>query len=65
MSTTAKDYIVLKATAKPFINLLWGGTLLMGLGLCLSIRQRRTAKAAKVTAPATGRAGAARPQAVA
>nr|GFC24970.1 hypothetical protein [Tanacetum cinerariifolium] len=25
VSTTAKDYIVLKATEKPFINLLWGG----------------------------------------
>jgi cytochrome c-type biogenesis protein CcmF len=65
VSTTAKDYIVLKATEKPFINLLWGGTLLMGLGLCISIRQRRTAKAAPVAKPATGRAGAARPQAVA
>jgi cytochrome c-type biogenesis protein CcmF len=65
VSTTAKDYIVLKATAKPFINLLWGGTLLMGFGLLLSMRQRRTAKAAAAAAPATGRAGAVRPQAVA
>jgi cytochrome c-type biogenesis protein CcmF len=65
VSTTAKDYIVLQATEKPFINLLWGGTLLMGLGLGLSVRQRRTAKAKPETAPTKGRAGAARPQAVA
>ena len=65
VSTTAKDYIVLQATEKPFINLLWGGTLLMGLGLSLSIRQRRTAKTKPEAKAAQGRAGAARPQAVA
>jgi cytochrome c-type biogenesis protein CcmF len=65
VSSTAKDYIVLQATEKPFINLLWGGTLLMGLGLGLSVRQRRTAKATPEKRPAQGRAGAARPQAVA
>jgi cytochrome c-type biogenesis protein CcmF len=65
VSTTAKDYIVLQATEKPFINLLWGGTLLMGLGLGLSVRQRRTAKATPAAKATQGRAGAARPQAVA
>jgi cytochrome c-type biogenesis protein CcmF len=65
VSTTAKDYIVLKATEKPFINLLWGGTLLMGLGLAMSVRQRRTAKTKSAPVTRTGRAGAARPQAVA
>jgi cytochrome c-type biogenesis protein CcmF len=65
VSTTAKDYIVMQATAKPFINLLWGGTLLMGLGLTLSIRQRRTAKAKPEAKATQGRAGATRPQAVA
>jgi len=66
VSTTAKDYIILKATEKPFINLLWGGTLLMGFGLILSMRQRRTARAiAPAPAATKGRAGAARPQAVA
>lgn len=65
ISTTAKDYIVLKATEKPFINLLWGGTLLMGFGLLLSIRQRRTAKKQPAAVPTAGRAGASRPQAVA
>jgi cytochrome c-type biogenesis protein CcmF len=65
ISTTGKDYIILKATEKPFINLLWGGTLLMGLGLVLSMRQRKASRAAaSATAPA-GRAGATRPQAVA
>jgi cytochrome c-type biogenesis protein CcmF len=66
ISTTAKDYIILKATEKPFINLLWGGTLLMGFGLILSMRQRRTVRAAAQAPTANkGRAGAARPQAVA
>ncbi|WP_223651663.1 cytochrome c biogenesis protein CcsA [Hymenobacter psoromatis] len=66
VATTGKDYIILKATEKPFINLLWGGTLLMGFGLVLSMRQRRAARAAAPTPAArSGRAGAARPQAVA
>jgi len=66
ISTTGKDYIILKATEKPFINLLWGGTLLMGFGLVLSMRQRRAARAeAPVPTPRSGRAGAVRPQAVA
>ena len=39
--TTQKDYIILKAMEKPFINLLWSGTLLMAIGFGLSLRQRR------------------------
>ncbi|GAB3304530.1 cytochrome c biogenesis protein CcsA [Hymenobacter humi] len=39
-STTQKDYVILKAMEKPFINLLWSGTLLMALGFGLSVRQR-------------------------
>jgi cytochrome c-type biogenesis protein CcmF len=61
ISTTGKDYIILKATEKPFINLLWGGTLLMGFGLVLSMRQRKAARAVAATKPA-GRTGAARQQ---
>ncbi|WP_317172145.1 hypothetical protein [Hymenobacter sp. BRD67] len=64
ISTTGKDYIILKATEKPFINLLWGGTLLMGFGLVLSMRQRRSARAVPAAEPA-GRPGAARPQVLA
>jgi cytochrome c-type biogenesis protein CcmF len=52
VSTAPKDYIILKATEKPFINLLWGGTLLMGLGLLLSMRQRRTAARLATQEPA-------------
>jgi cytochrome c-type biogenesis protein CcmF len=44
VSTTQKDYIILKAMEKPFINLLWSGTLLMALGFGLSLRQRRGGK---------------------
>ena len=40
VSTTQKDYVILKAMEKPFINLLWSGTLLMALGFALSLRQR-------------------------
>ena len=40
VSTTQKDYVILKAMEKPFINLLWSGTLLMALGFGLSLRQR-------------------------
>jgi cytochrome c-type biogenesis protein CcmF len=38
VSTTQKDYIILKAVEKPFINLLWSGTLLMALGFGLALR---------------------------
>jgi cytochrome c-type biogenesis protein CcmF len=40
VSTTQKDYIILKAMEKPFINLLWSGTLLMGLGFGMAVYQR-------------------------
>ena len=40
VSTTQKDYVILKAMEKPFINLLWSGTLLMAIGFGLSVRQR-------------------------
>ncbi|GAA4389721.1 cytochrome c biogenesis protein CcsA [Hymenobacter koreensis] len=40
VSTTQKDYIILKAMEKPFINLLWSGTLLMGLGFGMAVWQR-------------------------
>ncbi|RYU80791.1 cytochrome c biogenesis protein CcsA [Hymenobacter persicinus] len=41
VSTTQKDYIILKATEKPFINLLWSGTLLMALGFGMAIAKHR------------------------
>ncbi|MET4108761.1 cytochrome c biogenesis protein CcsA [Hymenobacter sp. UYP22] len=41
VSTTQKDYIILKAVEKPFINLLWSGTLLMALGFGMAIYKRR------------------------
>ena len=34
------DYIILKAIEFPYINLLWGGTLIMIFGFTLSIFQR-------------------------
>ena len=54
VSTAQKDYIILKAAEKPFINLLWSGTLLMALGFGLGLRERRGKRAAgaSLAAPA-------------
>ena len=41
-NTTPKDYIVLKAIEKPFINLLWLGTVLLMIGFCIAIYRRYT-----------------------
>ncbi|RFP63586.1 cytochrome C biogenesis protein [Hymenobacter lapidiphilus] len=55
VSTTQKDYIILKAVEKPFINLLWSGTLLMALGFAMAIyRRRREKEAPAVPAPEAG-----------
>ena len=51
VSTTQKDYVILKAMEKPFINLLWSGTLLMALGFGLSVRQRGGKGAVAETEP--------------
>ncbi|MBF9224156.1 cytochrome c biogenesis protein CcsA [Hymenobacter ruricola] len=70
VSTTQKDYVILKAMEKPFINLLWSGTLLMALGFGLSVRQRggrgAVASEAAPETEASAEAGsrAARPQPV-
>ncbi|MBC6992435.1 MULTISPECIES: cytochrome c biogenesis protein CcsA [Hymenobacter] len=58
VSTTQKDYIILKAMQKPFINLLWSGTLLMAVGFGMAIvRRRREARetVAAIPEPATAR----------
>jgi cytochrome c-type biogenesis protein CcmF len=34
------EYIILKAIEFPYINLLWGGTVIMVFGFCLAIIQR-------------------------
>ncbi|MBD2716047.1 cytochrome c biogenesis protein CcsA [Microvirga sp. STR05] len=46
ISTTQKDYIILKAVEKPFINLLWSGTLLMAVGFGLALRKGSRKEAA-------------------
>ncbi|SHL20677.1 cytochrome c biogenesis protein CcsA [Hymenobacter psychrotolerans] len=66
VSTTQKDYIILKAVEKPFINLLWSGTLLMSLGFVMALRQRRRPdKPAPVVVPQLSRAAKAQPEPVA
>ena len=38
--TTQKDFVILKAIEKPFINILWSGTLLVVIGYIIAIRRR-------------------------
>ena len=70
VSTSQKDYVILKAMEKPFINLLWSGTLLMALGFGLSLWQRggkgarATEAAPEPEAAAAAGNRAARPQVV-
>lgn len=52
VSTTQKDYIILKAVEKPFINLLWSGTLLMAVGFGMAIYKRRRETEAAEVVPA-------------
>ncbi|MCZ6900683.1 MAG: cytochrome c biogenesis protein CcsA [Bacteroidetes bacterium] len=40
VNTSQKDYIVLKAIEKPFINILWIGTLVLVVGFIIAIRRR-------------------------
>lgn len=40
LSTTDKDWIILKAIEKPGINVLWIGTFVMVLGFCMAIARR-------------------------
>ncbi len=38
--TTQKDFVILKAIEKPFINILWVGTLLLVFGFIVAINRR-------------------------
>jgi cytochrome c-type biogenesis protein CcmF len=38
--TTQKDFVILKAIEKPYINILWTGTLLLVVGYVIAIRRR-------------------------
>ena len=40
VNTTQKDYVVLKAIEKPWINILWMGTLVLMLGFGIAIYKR-------------------------
>lgn len=42
VETTQKDYIIMKAVEKPFINLLWIGTLILMMGFSLAVYRRYT-----------------------
>lgn len=38
--TTQKDWVIMKAIEKPFISLLWIGTILLGIGTMIAARRR-------------------------
>ncbi|WP_044237113.1 heme lyase CcmF/NrfE family subunit [Flexithrix dorotheae] len=38
--TTQKDWVILKVIEKPFINILWIGTIVMSLGFVIAINRR-------------------------
>jgi len=40
VSTTQRDYIILKAIEKPLINVLWIGTLILVIGFIIAINRR-------------------------
>lgn len=40
VETTQKDYVVMKAIEKPFINILWTGTILMAFGFGIAMYRR-------------------------
>ncbi|MDQ4142023.1 MAG: cytochrome c biogenesis protein CcsA [Bacteroidota bacterium] len=40
VNTTQKDYIILAAVEKPFINILWIGTIIMSIGFVMAIVKR-------------------------
>lgn len=40
INTTQRDFVVLKAIEKPMINLLWIGTLVLVLGMCIAAVRR-------------------------
>ncbi|WP_421874947.1 heme lyase CcmF/NrfE family subunit [Marinoscillum sp.] len=42
LSTTQKDWIIIEAVAKPWINVLWLGTLLLVVGFGIAISRRYT-----------------------
>ena len=40
VSTTQKDWVILKAMEKPYINVLWLGSLMVLVGLGIAIARR-------------------------
>ncbi len=48
VNSTQKDYIILKAMEKPFVNVLWIGTLVMSIGFVMAVvRRSKEGKTAK------------------
>lgn len=40
INTRQKDWVVIKAVEKPYINVLWIGTLLLMIGFCVAMTRR-------------------------
>ncbi|WP_266203889.1 cytochrome c biogenesis protein CcsA [Pontibacter kalidii] len=41
VNASQKDYIILKAVEKPFVNILWIGTIVMSIGFVMAIVRRK------------------------
>ncbi|AKD03040.1 cytochrome c biogenesis protein CcsA [Pontibacter korlensis] len=41
INASQKDYIILKAVEKPFVNILWIGTIVMSIGFVMAIVRRK------------------------
>ncbi|MFD3001088.1 cytochrome c biogenesis protein CcsA [Pontibacter toksunensis] len=52
VNATQKDYIILKAMEKPFVNILWIGTIVMSIGFVMAI-VRRNKEGGSTKKPAT------------
>ena len=52
VNATQKDYIILKAMEKPFVNILWIGTIVMSIGFVMAIvRRNREGGTPRAVAP--------------
>ncbi|GAB3531081.1 cytochrome c biogenesis protein CcsA [Pontibacter brevis] len=53
VNATQKDYIILKAMEKPFVNILWIGTIIMSIGFVMAIVRRNKEGGGNTKKPAT------------
>ncbi|WP_187262610.1 cytochrome c biogenesis protein CcsA [Pontibacter beigongshangensis] len=55
VNASQKDWIILKAIEKPFVNILWIGSIVMSIGFVMAIMRRKQENGSDGKAPATDR----------